>query len=141
MKDLHIALLDVLVGMLIDAVLLPALPVNPKEPAHGHPGLVVLMKKSARIPFHAQAPQPVPTHRLPEAPTLVAAGAGTCGIDSCLDCGGGGGGGGGVVRRGIGGGKEGGRVRVVVYGGGGGGGCGGVEAALEVEAEGTFVVH
>lgn len=55
--------------MLVDAVLLAALAVEAEEPADRHPRLVILVKEPARLPLHAKAPQPVPAHRLPEAPT------------------------------------------------------------------------
>jgi hypothetical protein len=65
---IHVALLDIFVGVLVHAVLLAALPVEAEEAAHGHPRLIVLMEEAAGVAFHAQAAQPVPAHRLPEAP-------------------------------------------------------------------------
>lgn len=53
--------------MLIHAILLPTLAVHTEEPAHRHPRLVVLMKEPAGLAFHTEAPEPVTTHRLPEA--------------------------------------------------------------------------
>lgn len=64
---IHIALLDIFVGVLVHAVLLAALPVEAEEAAHGHPRLVVLMEEAAGVALHAQAAQPVPANRLPEA--------------------------------------------------------------------------
>lgn len=67
-KFVHIALLDVLVGVLVNTVLLAALSVLPEEAAHRHPVLVVLVEEAASIALHTKATQPVAAHRLPEAP-------------------------------------------------------------------------
>lgn len=71
---LHVSFLVILIGVLVDAVLLSALPVHPKESADWHPCLVVLVEEPAGIAFHAQTPQPMPAHRLPEATPLVPSG-------------------------------------------------------------------
>lgn len=65
---IHVTLLDIFIGVLVHAILLAALPVEPEEPAHRHPRLVVLVQEPARLALHAQAAEPVPAHRLPEAP-------------------------------------------------------------------------
>ena len=54
--------------MFVNAVLLAALAVEAEEAADGHPRLVVLVEEAAGVAFHTQAPQPMTTHRLPEAP-------------------------------------------------------------------------
>ena len=132
---LHVTLLDVFIGVFIDAILFPAFSVEPEEAAHRHPCLVVLMQEPARVTLHAQAAQPVPAHRLPEAPPPgdVAAAHG-------VHRGRGGSGGASVRHRG---GGRGGVVRDEgAGGGGGGGGGGGVEAALEIEAEDSLgILH
>lgn len=124
---IHVALLDVLIGVLVDAVLLAALAVEAEEAAHRHARLVVLVQEAARVALHAQPAQPVPAHGLPEASAAAAMAMGRRGAAA--------------VRRGSGG--VGGRHR----GGGppndsGGAGAGCVDAALEVEAEpAVAVVH
>lgn len=122
--------------MLVDAVLLAALPVEAKEAANRHPRLVVLMQEPAGVALHAQAPQPVPAHRLPEAPPShgihstrgrVGAWSGGRAARATSSCGGGDGDGIGIVGSGS--------------GGGGGVGGPGVKASLKVEAEATVVFH
>lgn len=132
---LHVTLLDVFIGVFIDAILFPAFSVEPEEAAHRHPCLVVLMQEPARVTLHAQAAQPVPANRLPEAPPPrdVAAGGVRRGR-----------GGGGVASVGHGGSCRGGVVLDEGAGGNGGGGGGGsgVEAALEIEAEDSLgILH
>lgn len=122
----HVTLLDVFIGVLIHAILFSALPIEPKEPAHRHPRLVVLVQEPARVALHAQAAQPVPAHRLPEAPPAGDVGSGGVGVGG-RSCGG--------ASVGYGGGGRGGVVLDERTGGCGGGGGRGVEAALEIEAE------
>jgi hypothetical protein len=68
----HVALLDVIVRVLVGAVRLAALAKVAEEAADGHAGLVKLVEEPARLALHAQAPQPVPAHRLPVAPAAAA---------------------------------------------------------------------
>lgn len=68
----HVALLDVVVGVLVSAIGLPALAEVAEEAAYGHARLVELVQESAGLSLHAQAPQPVPAHRLPIAPAAAA---------------------------------------------------------------------
>jgi len=130
---LHVTLLDVFIRVFIHAILFPTLSVEPEESAHRHPRLVVLVQKAARVALHAQAAQPVPAYRLPEAPP-----AGN--VDGCgVRCGGSRG------RRasvGHGGSGSGGVVLDERAGGSGSGGGSGVEAALEIEAEDSLgILH
>lgn len=134
--NIHVALFDIFVGMLINAVLLAALSVQAKKPAYGHPRLVILVEEAASVAFHTEAAEPVPAYRLSEAPPTRRVDAGGRGIggssrpDSCRVCGG----------------SRGGWIGLDQRPGGAGwvGGCGGggVEAALEVEAENSLrVLH
>lgn len=92
----HVTLLDVFIGVFINAILFSALSVESEEAAHGHPSLVILVEEPARVALHAKAAQPVPAHRLPEAsPTGDVAGGG-------VGSGGGGGGGASVGDSGSG---------------------------------------
>lgn len=129
----HVTLLDVFIRVFINAILFPTLSVEPEESAHRHPRLVVLVQKAARVALHAQAAQPVPAYRLPEAPP-----AGN--VDGCgVRCGG------SRSRRasvGHGGSGSGGVVLDERAGGSGSGGGSGVEAALEIEAEDSLgILH
>lgn len=63
----HVALLNVFVSVLVDAILLTALPEHPKEAAHGHSSLVILVEEATGISLHAEATEPVATDSLPEA--------------------------------------------------------------------------
>lgn len=116
----HVTLFDVIEGVLVYTVLLTTLAMEAEEAADGHPCLVVLVEKSAGLSLHAQAPKPVPAHRLPEAAAWAAAsggGVGGCGARRSR-----------VTGGGVGGNDErcGGRRRI----------CGAhIEAALEIEAE------
>ena len=100
----HIALLDIFIGVLVNAILLPALSIKSKKPTYRHSRLVILVKETAGVAFHAKASKPVPTYSLPEAPsprlhvrrTRVAAvvgggvsgaGAGGCGVRRSCHCG------------------------------------------------------
>jgi hypothetical protein len=67
----HVALLDVIVRVLVGAVRLAALAKVAEEAADGHAGLVKLVEEPARLALHAQAPQPVPAHRLPVSPAAT----------------------------------------------------------------------
>lgn len=67
-KFIHIALPDIIISVLVDAVRFAALSTLSKKPADGHSYLVKLMKIPAIIPLHTQTPQPVPAHCLPEIP-------------------------------------------------------------------------
>ena len=98
MACLHIALLDILIGVLVNAILLPALSIKSKKPTYRHSRLVILVKETAGVAFHAKASKPVPTYSLPEAPsprmdvrrTRVAVGGGTggcvCGVGRSSGC-------------------------------------------------------
>uniref|UniRef100_A0A0A9D638 CPSF30 n=1 Tax=Arundo donax TaxID=35708 RepID=A0A0A9D638_ARUDO len=68
----HVALLGVVVRVLVGAIGLAALAEVAEEAAHGHAGLVELVKEPARLALHAQPPQPVPAHRLPVATAAAA---------------------------------------------------------------------
>jgi len=117
----------------IHAILFSTLSIEPEESAHGHPRLVVLVQKPARVALHTQAAQPVPAYRLTEAPP-----------DGDVDSRGVGCGGGWGRRTSVGHGGSGSRGVVLDEraGGGGGGGGSGVEAALEIEAEDSLgILH
>lgn len=135
-QHIHVALLDVFIGVLVHAVLLAALPVEPEEAAHGHPRLVVLMEEAAGVSLHAQAAQPVPAHRLPEAPppqprVAPHSALRCCACSRCGHVGVGGCTGGGICMN---------DVRPRRRGSVGSGT--GVQAALEVEAENSLrVLH
>lgn len=132
--DIHVALFDIFVGMLIHAVLLAALSEHAEKPAYGHPRLVILVEEAASVAFHTEAAEPMPAHRLSEAPPTGGVDAGDRGIggssrpDSSRVC--------GSTGRWIGLDQgPGGGARV-------GGGGGGVKAALEIEAENSLrVLH
>lgn len=130
----HVTLLDVFISVLVHAVLLAALAVQPEETADGHPRLVVLVKEAAGVALHAKAAEPVPAHRLAEAPPTRRR-VGTCsGVGYCcgsrVDVG-------YRSRSGIGLNE----VRRPRGGGRVGGGTG-IEATLEVEAENSLgVLH
>lgn len=141
MHHVHVTLLDIFIGVLVHAVLLAALAVEPEEAADGHPRLVVLVEEAAGVALHAEASEPVSAHRLTEAPPSRAEIAPR---------------GGRVSYEGRSPGAHGGHVGVAGRGSGGGiglhdvgprgdGGVGsgtGVEAALEVEAENPLrVLH
>lgn len=64
---IHITLFNVLVGVLVNAILLPALAVHTEEAAHRHARLVVLMEEAASLALHAKAAKPVTAHRLAKA--------------------------------------------------------------------------
>jgi hypothetical protein len=95
----HIALLDIFIGVLVNAILLPALSIKSKKPTYRHSRLVVLVKESAGVAFHTKASKPVPTYSLPEAPstrldvrrTRVAVvgsvGGCVCGVGGSCGCG------------------------------------------------------
>lgn len=95
----HIALLDILIGVLVNAILLPALSIKSKKPTYRHSRLVILVKETAGVAFHAKASKPVPTYSLPEAPSprldvrrarvAVVGGIGgcVCGVGGSCGCG------------------------------------------------------
>ena len=60
----HVAVLDVLQGVLEGTVGLPALVILGEESARGHARLVELMQEAAVVALHAQATEPVAAHRL-----------------------------------------------------------------------------
>lgn len=122
---IHAALRRQVLGdVLVGAVLLAAVAERAEEVADGHALEVVLVEEVAGVALHAQAPQPVPAHGLPN-------GAAAAALPTVRP---GRGGAGGVGRRQGGGSGTG-------SGGGGGGGVG-VQEFLEVEDEVAVVaVH
>lgn len=66
---IHVALLDILKGMLVDTVGLMALPILGEKPANWHTASVQLVQKTTGISFHAQSPQPMPADSLPIVPS------------------------------------------------------------------------
>ena len=114
----HAALFDLFGDVLEDAVLLAAAAELAVKVADRHAFLVKLVQVPAGIALHAQAPQPVTAHGLPDV--AAAAALGMVRADR---------GGGGVVGVGV---RE----------NGGGAGSGGVEGVLEIEDEVAVVaVH
>lgn len=118
----HIALLDVVVRVLVGAVGLAALAEVAEEAADGHAGLVKLVQEPARVALHAEAAQPVPAHGLAVAPAATAAPVHARPVAASP-----------AARARVGGGR---------HGTAGSARRGGVEAALEVEAQAAVaVVH
>ena len=108
--------------MLVRAVGLAALAEVAEEAAYGHAGLVELVQEPARLALHAEAPKPVPAHRLAVAPATSAAPVHTRPIAASAS-----------ARARVGGGRHGAPAT---------GRRDGVEAALEVEAQSAVaVVH
>ena len=60
----HVTILDVLQRVLVRTVRLLTLAVFREEPTRGHARFIELVQEPARVPLHAQIPQPVSTHRL-----------------------------------------------------------------------------
>jgi len=114
----HVALLDVVVRVLIGAVGLAALAEVPEEAADGHAGLVELVQEPARVALHAEPAQPVPAHRLAVAPAAAAAAVHARTIAASA-----------ATHARVRGGRHGAPDR-----------RGGVEAALEVEAQAAVAV-
>lgn len=69
-KSIHVTLLHLLDGVLVEAILLPALSKVPEEPANRHLLFIVLVEKPAGRALHAQPTQPVPANRPPEIPPV-----------------------------------------------------------------------
>jgi hypothetical protein len=77
----HVAVLDVLQRMLERAVRLLALVILGVKAAGGHALLVELMQETAVVALHAQAAEPVSTHRLVKKEQTVGRG----GESACKD--------------------------------------------------------
>lgn len=124
---IHIALFDIFIGMLIDAILLSAFAVNPKKPADRHASFIILMEEPAGVAFHTETSEPVPADGLTETPSSPGSGRRR-------------GGGMVVARRQVDGGGG-----LVLEGSDGDGGCGldgtGIETAFEIEAESIGFLH
>jgi hypothetical protein len=69
---IHAALLDVLGVVLEDAILRATEAISAEEVAYRQAVLVILVQVPAGFALHAQAPQPVPAHDLPEASATAA---------------------------------------------------------------------